>query len=379
MPGQADVEHDRVERAAVGDLQALLGRGGDLDVVPLVGEGLAERPADARLVVDDQDAAHAAPFGVPVRSRQGEAEPRLAALAGSRRAARRARPRPAWASARPEPDALGLARDERLDRDSASSGGGPGPVSPTSMATSSPSADASSRTVPPGPAASMAFRVRFRTRGPEARLVGQDLERPVALDGAGASTLACWHDGSTSKATSARSRPRSHGAGGRRSTRPSERSPLTCSSVIASCRRATFRRLVAGRGRDAAWRGAGRSSGPRSASSGAGGPAPPRAGPGAGSAPICRMVCCISLQLDAHAVDRPGQVLRPRPLAGRGRARWKSPAAIRATCRCTRRIRPLIRWAIQLVTSDHQAERAGAEHQGRHRGLPPRLPPAVSG
>ena len=74
MPGQPDVEHHGIERARGGSPQAFLRRRSDFHVMPQVGEGLAKRPADARLVIDDQDAAHAAPLGDPVRLGQGQAE-----------------------------------------------------------------------------------------------------------------------------------------------------------------------------------------------------------------------------------------------------------------------------------------------------------------
>ena len=163
--GQADVEHDRVEAGRVGDPQALLGRRGDLDVVPLVGEELAERPADARLVVDDQDAAHAAPAGVSRScwSRECQAEAGLRRRFGSRRAARRARSATCWAMARPSPTPSGLLVTNGSHRESASSGGGPGPVVGDLDGDLVAVSLASRRTVPPGPAASMAFKVRFRT------------------------------------------------------------------------------------------------------------------------------------------------------------------------------------------------------------------------
>ena len=57
-------------------LQPLLGRRRDLDVMPFVGEGLAKRPADARLVIDNQDAAHGSPFGMPFTLGKVETKPR---------------------------------------------------------------------------------------------------------------------------------------------------------------------------------------------------------------------------------------------------------------------------------------------------------------
>ncbi len=56
--GQSDVEHDGIERGDGGDFESLFGRRGDIHRVSEVGEKLAKGPADARLVVDDQDAAH---------------------------------------------------------------------------------------------------------------------------------------------------------------------------------------------------------------------------------------------------------------------------------------------------------------------------------
>ena len=160
---QADVEHDGVERARAGDLQALLDRGGDLHVVPLVGERLAERPADARLVVDDQDAAHAAPRGVSarcgkVRRKRVSPSSRVQDSRPPWSAATR------WARARPEPDALGLARDERLAQGFGQLGRRPRPgVGHLDGHLVADRPIASSRTVPPGPAASMAFNVRFKS------------------------------------------------------------------------------------------------------------------------------------------------------------------------------------------------------------------------
>ena len=81
---------------------------------------------------------------------------------GSRRACPPCRVATCWARASPSPTPSGLLVANGSNSDSASPGGGPGPVSLTSMATVPPSWTASSRTVPPCPAASMAFRVRFK-------------------------------------------------------------------------------------------------------------------------------------------------------------------------------------------------------------------------
>ena len=55
---QPDVEHDDVQIVVASDLQTFLGRGGDLDLVAQVAERFAKGPADACLVIHDQDAAH---------------------------------------------------------------------------------------------------------------------------------------------------------------------------------------------------------------------------------------------------------------------------------------------------------------------------------
>ena len=96
-----------------GDPQALLHRGGHFHVMPLVGERLAKCPADAHLVVDDQDPAHAASFGVPFavgKVRRKRVSPSLrvpgqppAVVAGH-----------AMGQGQAEPDPFGLAGDERL-------------------------------------------------------------------------------------------------------------------------------------------------------------------------------------------------------------------------------------------------------------------------
>ena len=239
-PGQADVEHDGVERAAGGDLQALLDRGGDLDVVPLVAERLAERPADARLVVDDQDAAHAAPRGVSARMRQGEAEAGLPVRAGP------GQPpavvgRHAMRQRQAEADPLGLARDERLAQRIGQLGRRPrarvGHLDGHLLADRP-----SPRAGPCRPAPPPRWRSRSGSRARPGRPTGRRRPRAVRPPArCERATRACWHAGSTRKATSARSWPRSQASAGRRSTLPSESRPLTCSSVIASCRRATLR------------------------------------------------------------------------------------------------------------------------------------------
>ena len=137
--------------------------------------------------------------------------------------------------------------------------------------------------------------------------------------------------------------------GGRRSTRPSERSPLTCSSVIASCRRATSRlRSSCGGGKRLAcsWTlirapvSEFRSWWARPAASWA----------RSRVRSDCWMVRLISLSWTHIALTdraRSGTSSRPRP----GSNSSKSPPAMRATCRLTSRMRRLMRWAIQLVTA----------------------------
>ena len=117
----------------------------------------------------------------------------------------------------------GLLVTNASPKDSASSAGGPGPVSATSMLTRSSSERASRLTSPPWPAASIAFRVRFNT-------AARTLDGSVSSSSGSfprcerSVTLACWHEGWTRRATSSRSCLRSQSSGGRRSTRPRERS-----------------------------------------------------------------------------------------------------------------------------------------------------------
>ena len=57
-----------------------------------------------------------------------------------------------------------------------------------------------------------------------------------------------------------------------------------------------------------------------------------------------------SFELRAHPVDRRGEVRHLVVPRCPGASSRNSPAAIPATCCCTRLIRALMRWAIQLVT-----------------------------
>ena len=54
-PGQPDVEDDEVGRLVRGDVQALLARAGDGDLVPLLLEGVLDPASDGVLVFDDED------------------------------------------------------------------------------------------------------------------------------------------------------------------------------------------------------------------------------------------------------------------------------------------------------------------------------------
>ena len=178
--GQADVEHDRVERARIGDPQALLGGRGDLDVVPLVGEGLAECPADARLVVDDQDAAHAAPFRGPVRRREVRGEKRVSPSRSGPGEPPAVLGRHLLGQGQPEPDPFGLARDERLAQGVGQLGrrprAGVGDLDGDLVAVRA----ASRLTVPAESRGLDGVQGQVQDRGTDARPVGEEFERPAS-------------------------------------------------------------------------------------------------------------------------------------------------------------------------------------------------------
>src|SRR4029079_2464831 len=58
--GQPDVEDDQVGSLARGELEALLARSGDRDLVALLLEGVLDASRDGELVFDDQDGGHGA-------------------------------------------------------------------------------------------------------------------------------------------------------------------------------------------------------------------------------------------------------------------------------------------------------------------------------
>ena len=183
-------------------------------------------------------------------------------------------------------------------------------------------------------------------------------------------TFACWHDGidqegDVREELARGRRPRA----ARRSTRPSESSPLTCSSVIASCRRATSR-LRSSRG-----------AGKRLACSWTLIRAPVSeflswwARPAASWARSrvrsdCWMVRLISLSwthIELIERARSATSSRPRP----GSSSSKSPSAMRATCRSTSPDPPADAVGDPARDGGHEHERAAAEQQGGHRRLPP--------
>ena len=55
MPGQADVEEDQVGGLGGGELEPLLARSRERDLVPLLLEGVLDAARDGVLVFDDQD------------------------------------------------------------------------------------------------------------------------------------------------------------------------------------------------------------------------------------------------------------------------------------------------------------------------------------
>ena len=57
-PGQLHVEDDEVRGLGGGELQALLARARDRDLVPLLLEGVLDASRDGELVFDDQDGGH---------------------------------------------------------------------------------------------------------------------------------------------------------------------------------------------------------------------------------------------------------------------------------------------------------------------------------
>ena len=201
-----------------------LRRGGGCHLVAEVAEELAERPADAGLVVDHKDPTH---VSVRLDSRgglwQAEAEPGPGPLATPRQGSMM-RLGHLHRQGQPEPHPFRLAGHERvvqgrLDRRrrararvahlDGSVAAGLLQVQPT---------------LPPGPAASIALRVRLSTA---ARRLGSSATASTAAPhGPTASpTSPCSQLGCTSVATSWSSRTRSHGEGRRSSTRPSVSRP----------------------------------------------------------------------------------------------------------------------------------------------------------
>ncbi len=318
-----------------------------------------------------------APRGDAIRSRQSEAEARLSALPAPGQPTAVVG-RHAMRQRQAQADPLGLARDERLAQaNRPARAAAPRPVSATTTATSSPVAVASSRTVPPGPAASIAFRVRFRSAARTPDGSTNDHQRPAAGRVCERLTRACWHAGSTRKATSATIWPRSQGSAGPPLDLAEREQPLDLLLGHRQLPQGDAQALVAVRGR-----------------------MPPgvelHAHPGArqrvpqlmGQAgrelrqqPRPLGLADRPLHLaepDAQVVDRPREVSDLVLLAA-GASSRKSPSTIRATWPCTPTDPRRDAMRDPARGQDHHAERAGTEHQGRHRGLPPRLPPARLG
>ena len=144
--------------------------------MPLVGEGLAERPADARLVVDDQDAAHAAPLGVPFAfgsARRKRVSP----------SARVQESRPPCSvgdllgQRQPEPDPFGLARDERLAQGIGQLRRRPRPGVGDLDGHLVAVARRLEADLAAGPRRLDGVQGQVQDRGPDARRVGEDFER----------------------------------------------------------------------------------------------------------------------------------------------------------------------------------------------------------
>ena len=71
MPGQANVQDDEIRALAQGELQALLARAGDGDLIALLLEGVLDAAGDGVFVLDDQDGgSHAAILHPGIRRRR---------------------------------------------------------------------------------------------------------------------------------------------------------------------------------------------------------------------------------------------------------------------------------------------------------------------
>ena len=159
-----------------------------------------------------------------------------------------------WASARPSPTPSGLLVTNASHRVSATSGAGPGPVSPTSIVTSPLSADASRLTSPPGPGGLDRVQGQVQDRGPQAGLVGHDA-RAARLPGwCRSRTLACWHAGAPAGRHLPAAGPGRKLHAGCRSTRPRESSPFHLLLGHGQLPQGDVERLVAaGGGNRLAW------------------------------------------------------------------------------------------------------------------------------